>query len=272
VAGRAFHLGSEAPEWRKMGRVIAIANQKGGVGKTTTAINLGAALAAFDRKIAIVDFDPQANATSGLGLSSHQNGANAYDVLLGADARLALRDTGFPNLSLVPSTRDLVGAEIELVNQDGRENRLRNALDPLRGAFDFVFIDCPPSLSLLTVNALTAADSVLIPLQTEYFALEGLSELMESIDRVRHAFNPGLGIEGILLTMFDERTNLARQVMADIRGHFGKLVYDTVIPRNVRLGEAPSFGKPVLAYDVKSKGAESYLALGREVLRRKEVR
>jgi len=256
----------------KMGRVVAIANQKGGVGKTTTAINLGAALAAFDRKIAIVDFDPQANATSGLGRNCHPNGANAYDVLLGADARLALRDTGFPNLSLLPSARDLVGAEIELVSQDGRENRLRNAIASIRQEFDFVFIDCPPSLSLLTVNALTAADSVLIPLQTEYFALEGLSELLESVDRVRHSFNPGLEIEGILLTMFDERTNLARQVLADIRAHFGNLVYDTVIPRNVRLGEAPSFGKPVLAYDVKSKGAESYLALGREVLRKKEVR
>lgn len=255
-----------------MGRVVAIANQKGGVGKTTTAINLGAALAAFDRKIAIIDFDPQANATSGLGRSGQQNGANAYDVLLGADPRLALQDTGFPNLSLLPSARDLVGAEIELVTQDGRENRLRNAIESIRHEYDFMFIDCPPSLSLLTVNALTAADSVLIPLQTEYFALEGLSELMESVDRVRHSFNPGLEIEGILLTMFDERTNLARQVLADIRGHFGKLVYDTVIPRNVRLGEAPSFGKPVLAYDVKSKGAESYLALGREVLRRKEAR
>jgi chromosome partitioning protein len=256
----------------KMGRVVAIANQKGGVGKTTTAINLGAALAAFDRKIAIIDFDPQANATSGLGRSGQQNGANAYDVLLGADPRLALQDTGFPNLSLLPSARDLVGAEIELVNQEGRENRLRNAIESIRQEYDFVFIDCPPSLSLLTVNALTAADSVLIPLQTEYFALEGLSELMESVDRVRHSYNAGLEIEGILLTMFDERTNLARQVLADIRSHFGKLVYDTVIPRNVRLGEAPSFGKPVLAYDVKSKGAESYLALGREVLRRKEAR
>jgi chromosome partitioning protein len=254
-----------------MGRVVAIANQKGGVGKTTTAINLGAALAAFDRKVVIIDFDPQANATSGLGRSGQRNGSNAYDVLLGADPHLALQETGFPNLSLLPSARDLVGAEIELVNQDGRENRLREAIDSIRQEFDFVFIDCPPSLSLLTVNALTAADSVLIPLQTEYFALEGLSELMESVDRVRHSFNPGLEIEGILLTMYDERTNLARQVLADIRSHFGKLVYDTVIPRNVRLGEAPSFGKPVLAYDVKSKGAESYLALGREVLRRKEI-
>ena len=173
---------------------------------------------------------------------------------------------------MLPSGRDLVGAEVELVGQDGRERRLREAIEPIRQDFDFVFVDCPPSLSLLTLNALTAADSVLIPLQTEYFALEGLSELLESIERVRHAFHPDLAIEGILLTLYDERTNLGRQVMEDIRGHFGKLVYDTVIPRNVKLGEAPSFGKPVLAYDVKSKGAEAYLALGREVLKRKEVR
>jgi chromosome partitioning protein len=255
-----------------MGRVIAIANQKGGVGKTTTAINLGAALAAFDRKVVLVDFDPQANATSGLGLAGRQNGSNAYDVLLGADPAQALLQSGFPNLSVLPSGRDLVGAEIELVGQDGRERRLREAIDRIRNDFDFVLVDCPPSLSLLTVNGLTAADSVLIPLQTEYFALEGLSELLESVDRVRHSFNPGLEIEGILLTLYDERTNLGRQVVEDIRQHFGKLVYDTVIPRNVKLGEAPSFGKPVLAYDVKSKGAEAYLALGREVLKRREVR
>ena len=257
---------------RKMGRVIAIANQKGGVGKTTTAINLGAALAAFDRKVVLVDFDPQANATSGLGLAGGKNGSNAYDVLLGADPAQALLQSGFPNLSVLPSGRDLVGAEIELVGQDGRERRLREAIDRIRNDFDFVLVDCPPSLSLLTVNGLTAADSVLIPLQTEYFALEGLSELLESVDRVRHSFNPGLEIEGILLTLYDERTNLGRQVVEDIRQHFGKLVYDTVIPRNVKLGEAPSFGKPVLAYDVKSKGAEAYLALGREVLKRREVR
>jgi chromosome partitioning protein len=255
-----------------MGRVIAIANQKGGVGKTTTAINLGAALAAFDRKVVLVDFDPQANATSGLGLAGGKNGSNAYDVLLGADPAQALLQSGFPNLSVLPSGRDLVGAEIELVGQDGRERRLREAIDRIRNDFDFVLVDCPPSLSLLTVNGLTAADSVLIPLQTEYFALEGLSELLESVDRVRHSFNPGLEIEGILLTLYDERTNLGRQVVEDIRQHFGKLVYDTVIPRNVKLGEAPSFGKPVLAYDVKSKGAEAYLALGREVLKRREVR
>lgn len=255
-----------------MSRVVAIANQKGGVGKTTTAINLGAALAAFDRKVALIDFDPQANATSGLGFSRQKNGANAYDVLLGVDPREALRPTGFPNLWLLPSGRDLVGAEIELVDQSARERRLRDALDPVRNDFDFVFVDCPPSLSLLTVNGLTAADSVLVPLQTEYFALEGVSELLESVDRVRNAFNPALEIEGILLTMYDDRTNLARQVSDDIRKHFGDLVYQTVVPRNVRLGEAPSFGKPVLAYDIKSKGAEAYLALGRELLKRRGVR
>ena len=252
-----------------MSRVVAIANQKGGVGKTTTAINLGAALAAFDRKVALVDFDPQANATSGLGFSRQRNGANAYDVLLGMDPRESIRPTTFPNLWLMPSGRDLVGAEIELVDQPGRERRLRDALEPVRGAFDFVLVDCPPSLSLLTVNALTASDSVLVPLQTEYFALEGVTELLESVDRVRRAFNPALEIEGILLTMYDERTNLSRQVLDDIRRHFGSLVYETVVPRNVRLGEAPSFGKPVLAYDIKSKGAEAYLALGRELLGRR---
>ena len=255
-----------------MSRVVAIANQKGGVGKTTTAINLGAALAAFDRKIALVDFDPQANATSGLGFSRQKNGANAYDVLLGADPREALRETTFPNLWLLPSGRDLVGAEIELVDQEARERKLRNALDRIRDDFDFVFVDCPPSLSLLTVNALTAADSVLVPLQTEYFALEGVTELLESVERVRRVFNPALEIEGILLTMYDDRTNLSRQVLDDIRKHFGDLVYETVIPRNVRLGEAPSFGKPVLAYDIKSKGAEAYLSLGKELLHRRGIR
>jgi len=254
-----------------MGRVIAIANQKGGVGKTTTAINLGAALAAFDRRVVLVDFDPQANATSGLGFAGRKNGANAYDVLLGAHPGEALRETGFPNLWVIPSSRDLVGAEIELVGQERRENRLRDAIAGFREDFDFVLIDCPPSLSLLTVNGLTAADSVLIPLQTEYFALEGLSELLESVERVRHSFNPNLEIEGILLTMYDDRTNLGRQVVDDIRKHFGALVYETVIPRNVRLGESPSFGKPVLAYDIKSKGAEAYLALGRELLKRRKA-
>jgi chromosome partitioning protein len=251
-----------------MGRIIAIANQKGGVGKTTTAINLAAALAALDRPILLVDLDAQANATSGLGFSREKEGPDAYDVLLSESADGAIRPTAFPNLSLLPSGRDLVGAEIELVDRPGREARLRVALGPLRSRFDFLFVDCPPSLSLLTVNALTAADGVLIPIQTEYFALEGLTELLRTVDRVRQSWNPLLTVDGIVLTMYDDRTNLARQVTEDIRGHFGEKVFTTVIPRNVRLGEAPSFGKPVLAYDIKSRGAEAYLALAREFVKR----
>ena len=251
-----------------MGRIVAIANQKGGVGKTTTAINLSAALAALDRKILVVDFDAQANATSGLGFPRQKEGPNSYDVLLAGEANGAVRETAFPNLHLLPSGRDLVGAEIELVDLDDRESKLKGALSPLRAGYDYIFVDCPPSLSLLTVNALCAADSLLVPIQTEYFALEGLSELIDTVDRVRGAFNPTLVIEGIVLTMFDERTNLARQVAEDIRRHFGDRVYRTVIPRSIRLGEAPSFGKPVLSYDVKSKGAEAYLALAREFLKR----
>jgi chromosome partitioning protein len=252
-----------------VGRIIAIANQKGGVGKTTTAINLGAALAAFDHKVLLVDLDAQANATSGLGFPRQKDGPNAYDVLMEGQAFGAIRPTAFPNLSLLPSGRDLVGAEVELVNRASREGYLRSALEPVRGHFEFLFVDCPPALSLLTVNALAAADSILVPIQTEYFALEGLTELLETIERVKLGFNPLLTIEGIVLTMYDDRTNLGRQVTDDIRNHFGDEVYKTVIPRNVRLGEAPSFGKPVLAYDIKSKGAESYLALAREFLKRR---
>jgi chromosome partitioning protein len=216
----------------------------------------------------VVDFDAQANATSGLGFPRQKEGPNSYDVLLAGEANGAVRETAFPNLHLLPSGRDLVGAEIELVDLDDRESKLKGALSPLRAGYDYIFVDCPPSLSLLTVNALCAADSLLVPIQTEYFALEGLSELMDTVDRVRGAFNPTLVIEGIVLTMFDERTNLARQVAEDIRRHFGDRVYRTVIPRSIRLGEAPSFGKPVLSYDVKSKGAEAYLALAREFLKR----
>jgi chromosome partitioning protein len=255
-----------------MSRTIAVSNQKGGVGKTTTAINLSASIAALDRQVLLWDLDPQSNATSGLGFPRTKDGPNAYDVLSGVAAADAIRPTAFPNLWLLPSGRDLVGAEIELVGEPGREQRLRAAIEPVKDRFDFLLIDCPPSLSLLTVNALSAADSVLIPIQTEYFALEGVSELLETIDRVREAFNPELEVEGIVLTMYDERTNLARQVTEDIRAHLGDKVYETIIPRNVRLGEAPSFGKPVLAYDIKSRGAEAYLALAREFLKKRGLR
>ena len=254
-----------------MGRVIAVANQKGGVGKTTTAINLASALAALDRRVTIVDLDPQANATSGLGFSKANDGANSYSILLGQAAETAVRQTVFPNLSLLPSTRDLVGAEVELVGSADREQRLRVALGPLRGERDFVFVDCPPSLSLLTINALTAADSVLIPIQAEYFALEGVTELLDTVERVRCVFNPLLSVDGLVLTLYDERTNLGRQVAEDIRRNLGGLVYETVIPRNVRLAEAPSFGKPVFSHDIKSRGAEAYLALAREFLSRRKA-
>jgi chromosome partitioning protein len=255
-----------------VGRIIAIANQKGGVGKTTTAINLSASLAALDRRVLLADLDPQANATSGLGFPRSLGVSGTYEILLSGRVSNAIQPTPFPNLSILPSGRDLVGAEVELVEREDREHRLRAALATFSDRYDFILIDCPPSLSLLTVNALSAADSVLVPMQTEYFALEGVSELLNTVERVRNAFNPALRLEGIVLTMFDERTNLARQVIDDIRKHLGGSVFDTVIPRNVRLAEAPSFGKPALAYDVKSKGAEAYLALAREFLKRQGSR
>ncbi len=254
-----------------MSRIVAVANQKGGVGKTTTAINLAAALAAFDKKVLLVDLDPQANATSGLGFSKRE-ASTVYSALVSGQMAGSVQATSFTNLWIVPSGRDLVGAEIELVGEQDREARLRFALGTVRGSYEYLIIDCPPSLSLLTVNALAAADAVLVPIQTEYFALEGLTELLETVERVRDSFNPLLSMEGIVLTMFDERTNLARQVVDDIRQHFGDKVFETVIPRNIRLGEAPSFGKPVLSYDIKSRGAEAYLSLGREFLKRQEER
>lgn len=253
-----------------MGLVIGVANQKGGVGKTTTVINFGAALAALDRQVAVIDLDPQANATSGLGFARDEAGPNSYSLLSGLPG--AFRQTAFPNLSLFPSTRDLVGAEIELVESPDREFRLRQALEPLRGDADYILIDCPPALSLLTINALTAADLLLVPVQAEYFALEGVSELLDTVERIRNAFNPTLAVEGVLLTMYDDRTNLARQVAEDIRRHLGELVYKTVIPRSVRLAEAPSFGKPALSHDIKSQGSQAYLQMAREFLKRSQGR
>lgn len=253
-----------------MTRVVALANQKGGVGKTTTAINLGASLAACDRRVLLVDLDPQANATSGVGLPKNESDS-MYSVLLdGAGMRGIIRDTELPTLHVAPSSVDLVGAEVELGDAEERQFRLRNAIEPLKSDFDYILIDSPPSLGLLTVNALTAADSVLVPMQCEYFAMEGVSQLLNTIERVRGALNPNLEIEGIALTMYDDRMNLAKQVAQEVRDHFGEKVYESVIPRNVRLGEAPSFGKPIILYDIRSRGSEAYISLAKEFIRRAE--
>jgi chromosome partitioning protein len=252
-----------------MSRVIAIANQKGGVGKTTTAMNLGAALAVAERPTLILDIDPQANASSGLGLERKASSPNIYDVLVrGRSLKAAVRKgVHFPLLDLVPSTRDLVGAEIELVGMMARETILRRAVEEIREDYDFILVDCPPSLGLLTLNTLTAADSVLIPIQCEFYALEGLSQLLNTIRLVQRALNSELQIEGVLLTMFDRRLNLSKQVAADAREYFGSKVFRTAIPRNVRLAEAPSFGEPIVLYDILSSGAQAYLALAREILK-----
>jgi chromosome partitioning protein len=256
-----------------MGKIVAVANQKGGVGKTTTAINLAAGLALAGRDVLLVDLDPQSNLTSGVGLKGKSGSAGSiYNALTmsepGTDLKPYVIPTLIDRLALVPADRQLTGAEIEMVSLSHREERLRRLVTSVRGDYDYVFTDCPPSLGLLTLNALVAADTVLIPLHCEYFALEGLAELIGTMRRVRAALNPGLDIEGVLLTMYDERTNLGQQVAADVREFFKEKVYRTVIPRNVRLGEAPSHGLPVLLYDVKSRGAEAYLALAREVLER----
>jgi chromosome partitioning protein len=251
-----------------MSRVIAIANQKGGVGKTTTAINLGASLAVAERRTLIIDIDPQANASSGLGIERGEASPNIYDVLVGNEelGGARHREIHFSHLDVVPSTRDLVGAEIEMVGLEERERVLRRALAPVRDEYDYVLVDCPPSLGLLTLNTLTAADSVLIPIQCEFYALEGLSQLLNTIRLVQKALNPALEIEGVLLTMFDRRLNLSRQVADDAREYFGPKVFRTAIPRNVRLAEAPSFGEPIVQYDILSTGAQSYLALAKELL------
>jgi chromosome partitioning protein len=250
-----------------MGRVIAIVNQKGGVGKTTTAVNLSAALAMTGSSVLMIDVDPQASATSGLGIRLTPGEASTYDVLLGqTSAEGALRKTMLPGLQVLPASRDLVGAEIELVTLERREHRLREAIVGLRWRYDYVVIDCPPSLGLVTLNALTASDSLVIPLQCEYYALEGLTALLETVGLVRESLNPELAIEGLLLTMFDGRNILCRQVAEDVRSHFPDKVFGTIVPRNVRLSESPSHGLPALLYDPSSRGAAAYSELAREVL------
>jgi len=253
-----------------MRRVIAIANQKGGVGKTTTAISLAAALAIAEKPTLLIDMDPQASSTKGLGLKAH-SGKEMYSVMTG-EARLeeVLLPTELEFLTIAPASRDLVGIEVELVAGKDREFRLKQALGQVGNRYQYILIDCPPSLGLLTVNALAASDGILIPVQCEYLALEGVSDLVETLYRVRASLNPGLELDGVLLTMYDERTNLSRQVVTDIRTFFKERVYRTIVPRNVRLGEAPSFGKPIMLYDIRSKGSESYLNLAREVIRRHE--
>ena len=259
-----------------MSKVVAVTNQKGGVGKTTTAINLATFLALAGRRVLLVDGDPQANLTSGLGLRGKSSPAGTiYDLLTApddeeADVEAFLVPSAVDGLAILPAERNLTGAEIELVSLPQRESRLRHALQPLRGRFDYIFIDCPPSLGLLTLNALVAADAVLIPLHCEYFALEGLADLVSTLRRIRASFNHDLDIEGVLLTMYDERTNLGQQVAREVREFFKDKVFQTVIPRNVRLGEAPSHGLPIALYDVKSRGAEAYVALAREFLGRNQ--
>src|SRR5512140_588398 len=253
-----------------MTKIISLANQKGGVGKTTTAINLGASLGACERKVLLVDLDPQSNATSGVGVSKTLD-LTMYDVLVDSvPMREIIQPTELPTLFVAPSSVDLVGAEVELRDAIGREYYLRRALESVAGNYDYVLIASPPSLGLLTVNGLTAADSVLVPMQCEYFALEGVSQLVSTIQRVREAVNATLEIEGIVLTMYDERINLCRQVAEEVRSHFTEKVYSTIIPRNVRLGEAPSFGKPIILYDIRSRGSEAYINLAKEFIRRAE--
>lgn len=250
-----------------MGKITAVANQKGGVGKTTTAINITASLAAAEKRVLIVDTDPQGNTTSGLGLDKDNLRGSLYDLYSGArTVNEVITDTSLPLLKIIPSNIELIGAELELAGKDEREMLLKNSLQTIRDEYDYIFIDCPPSLSLLTLNALVAADSLLIPMQCEYYALEGISMLMRTFNLIRDSFNPSLEIEGILLTMFDGRNTLANQVSDELKRHFGDKVYKTIIPRNITLAEAPSHGKPVILYDIRSKGAQSYLELAKEII------
>ncbi len=253
-----------------MARIIAIANQKGGVGKTTTAVNLAASFAISEKRVLLVDADPQGNATSGVGIPKDVVRWSLYDALLGErpTGEVVLKHGQIAHLSVLPATQDLVGAELELVGREGREHALKRALDTIREEYDYILVDCPPSLGLITLNVLTAADGVLIPIQCEYYALEGISQLLNTINLVQQNFNPGLAIDGVLLTMYDSRLNLCRQVAEDVKEYFGDKVIGAVIPRNIRLAEAPSYGKPILLYDVASIGAKSYLAAAQEMLRR----
>ena len=255
--------------WPGMGRVIAVANQKGGVGKTTTAINLAASLAAAERRVLAIDLDPQGNLTSGLGQGKS---SGLYDALLSGAELPAPANTALDFLQLVPADPDMAGMDVELAAGAGREFRLQTALKDLRDRYDYILLDTPPSLGLVVVNALTAADSVLVPIQCEYFALEGLGAFLGTLERIRAALNPGVALEGVLLTMADDRTNLSQQVSADVRAHFGDQVFKTTIARSIRLAEAPSFGKPIILYDIKSRAAESYLALAKEIIDRRESR
>jgi len=268
MIARRFHVKHQG-----LGPIIAVANQKGGVGKTTTSINLAASLAALDKRILLVDLDPQGNSTSGLGVDKEQVVSGTYDVLMGENNLAdSIMDTDCERLSLLPASMDLAGAEVELVSEIGRELRLHQAFASYAGQpFDYVFIDCPPALSLLTVNALTASDHVMVTLQTEFYAMEGLTQLMDSIRRIRQALNAELAIDGILLTMVDRRNNLSTLVEQDVRAYFGSQVYEEVIPRNVRLSEAPSYGVPVMYHDVRSKGAQAYLAVAKEFMHRRNI-